>query len=276
MANKRAIKKLLTILILATFCFEEGHSQCINQVTHLTGTASIQGVNVSVTSFGVVDTFYSYCPNTFPYFIGYHQPSTGGTGSYSFTFSPPIDSLTLNFSGITNISGHQEIVKLYINGNHYSIPAVGTANGCDTMSMLLPSGDITGCNSCNVSGWNGTTIIGSISSLTVLDTLNIGLNSGGSLFSLFISKSGFSGLSSPESVPKIYFYPNPFSNQLTFEYLNNKQAIISLYDFLGRQIFQQAFNNSITINTEQFPGGIYFYKLTNSGEQISCGKLIKN
>ena len=276
-SNRRALKKLLTIFLLLTLSIGQGYSQCLNQVTHLTGTSLINGVNVSVTSSGIVDTFYTYCPNTFPYFIGADWTVTGGTGSYSFSFSPPIDSLTLNFSGVSNsVTCCQEVVKLFVNGNHYSIPSIGTPNGCDTMALLTPSGDIMGCSYCGVSGWNGTTISGTISSLTVLDSMILGTSTGGALFSLFICASGVNGIINPTSGFENNSYPNPFSNQLTFALSDNEQATISLYDFLGQQILQQLFINSTTINTEQFKDGIYFYQLRNSKRIIANGKVIKN
>lgn len=58
--------------------------------------------------------------------------------------------------------------------------------------MLTPAGNVGGCLGCTVSGWNGTTINGPISSLTVLDTLLSG-SPNGSLFSLFICGIGSNG-----------------------------------------------------------------------------------
>lgn len=70
-------------------------------------------------------------------------------------------------------------------------------------------------------------------------------------------------------------FPNPFSNQLTFTSADNEQTTILLYDFLSRKILQKTFTNSTTVNTEQFPSGIYFYELRNAEKIISNGKLIK-
>jgi hypothetical protein len=268
------MKMLLTIFFLLTCSI--GRSECTNQVTNLIGTVQVNGVNVTVTSSGLVDTFFTYCPNTFPYFIGASWQGITGTGSYSFTFSPPVSSLTLNFSGITNnVTCCQEIIKLFVNGNHYPVPSNGTPNGCDSMAQLTTEGDIKGCSNCNVSGWNGTTISGTISSLTVLDTMVLGTATGGSLFSLFICNPHSTEVINSTDESKINFYPNPFSTQLTFDISDNQPATIILYDIFSRQIFQKTFMTSTTINTEQFEEGIYFYELKNSKRTIKIGKIIK-
>ena len=173
---------ILTCCLL--FSFNITRSQCPNQVTHLTGTAIVNGVNVSVSTLGNVDDNTAYCVNTFPYFVGYNSLAGSGDGSYTFDFSPPVNSLTLDFSGISNAGIGQEAVVLEINGVHYPIPAAGDPNGCDQMAVLTPDGDITGCTSCSVSGWLGTTIGGTISSLKVSDVAVWG-SGNGAIFSLY-------------------------------------------------------------------------------------------
>ncbi|GAB4279109.1 MAG: hypothetical protein Kow0068_03000 [Marinilabiliales bacterium] len=234
----------------------------------------INGVNVSVTSLGIVDTYTTYCTNTFPYFIGYHWPSTAGNGSYSFTFSPPVSALTLNFSGISDYFGNQEIVKLYINGQHYSIPSIGTTNNCDPMAILTTSGDITGCSGCQVSGWVGTTVSGTISSLTVFDTLVFGSNAGGALFSLFICNPSTDIISLPDE-SETNIFPNPFNNEITITTNSSILSQIILYDMMAKKYIQQTFTNSVTLNTERLATGIYFYEVINEKGVIRKGKVIK-
>lgn len=69
--------------------------------------------------------------------------------------------------------------------------------------------------------------------------------------------------------------PNPFSTQLTFSLADNEQTTVSLYNFLGQQVFQQSFTNSTTINTEQLTDGIYFYELRNDKGTLKTGKVVK-
>ncbi len=168
-------------------------AQCTYQVTHTSGTQTINCINTTVTSSGTMDVNSVYCVATQPYFIGYSYGSgTSGNGSYTFTFSPAVSALTLNFSGTSNTAPHEEEIKLYVNGIHYQIPSVGTPNGCDPMALLTPGGNLGGCVGCGVSGWNGTTIVGPITSLTVLDTVISGVPNG-SIFSLFICGGGIGG-----------------------------------------------------------------------------------
>lgn len=162
-------------------------AQCMRQVTNLSGTTTINGVAVTVTSSGKVWSSNFYCSETLPYFIGVNSGAISGTGSYSFNFSPPIDSLKLNFSGISVGTNAYEVVVLKKNAVHYSIPQVGVQNICDDLAVLTASGDIEACPGCNLSGWKGTIVQGPISSLQVIDSVLPAIpGAGGSLFSLFI------------------------------------------------------------------------------------------
>lgn len=70
-------------------------------------------------------------------------------------------------------------------------------------------------------------------------------------------------------------FPNPFSTQLTFSLADNEPATVSLYNFLGQQVWQRTFTNSTTVNTEQMQDGIYFYELRNSKGSLKTGKVVK-
>ena len=161
------MKKIIILTIIVCLKISTSFGQCTEQVLHLHGSMTINGVLVTVSSSGSVDSNSVYCTNTFPYFVGYNYISGSGNGIYNFTFSPAVNSITLNFSGISNTSGGHEVVVLTINGLHYSIPSAGSSNSCDPLAVLTSSGDIDGCINCGVSGWNGTTISGTISSLSV-------------------------------------------------------------------------------------------------------------
>lgn len=161
-------------------------AQCTTQVTHTSGTTTYGCTDVTVTSSGTIDVNSAYCASTFPYFIGYtYNGGSSGNGSYTFTFNPPISAATLNFSGASNTSPSIEEIILYVNGQHYAMPSVGTGNGCDQLATLSASGDLLPCLGCSTSGWNGTQVTGPITTLTVLDTV-LGGAPNGSIFSLFI------------------------------------------------------------------------------------------
>jgi hypothetical protein len=162
------------------------YGQCTHKVSHLSASMMVNGVNVTVSQAGIVTSNTVYCPATAPYHIGYdYATSTDGTGSYSFNFSPPVSALTLNFSGISNVTGGSEEVRVFRNGQHFPISSAGVYNSCDKLAVLTSQGNIAGCLQCAVSGWNGTTINGPIFSLKVENTVISG-QSGGSIFSLFI------------------------------------------------------------------------------------------
>jgi hypothetical protein len=178
------------VFILSFIQLNQSYSQCSNIVTHYNGNDTINGVAITVSSSGTVDTNTVYCPGiTEPYFIGYnYTTNSSSSGSYTFDFSPPINLATLSFSGISIGPGYKEIVVLYVNGSHYEIPSAGVSNGCDQLAVLTPFGNIEACPGCAGSGWSETTIIGPISSLTVLDSAILG-GGYGAIFSLSICNS---------------------------------------------------------------------------------------
>jgi hypothetical protein len=178
----------LFVLLCSFFpCANHLLGQCTNQVMHTSGSALVAGVNVTVTSTGNTCAWTTYCPAvTQPFFIGYNPGLGSGPGSFTFTFSPPINGIRLNISGASNTAPSIEEVRLHINGAHYAMAAPGSANACDPMAVLTPAGDLQGCPGCGVSGWANTNITGfPISTLTVEDFV-LGGAPNGSLFSLWI------------------------------------------------------------------------------------------
>ena len=75
--------------------------------------------------------------------------------------------------------------------------------------------------------------------------------------------------------------PNPFNTSTTIEYelKQPEKVILTIYDYLGKQIEviqenqSQGFQNVIW-NAERLPDGIYYFRL-KAGEQIANGKLVK-
>lgn len=182
--------KAITLLVLITCISNSSYTQCTtsNPVTHLSGSVVINGINVTVSSYGNVTNNSSYCVATSPYFIGYNPGPGSGTGAYIFNFSPAVDSVRLNFSGLSNSSPSIERIVLRKNGVHYAIPVPGVANGCDPMAVLTGGGDVEGCAGCGVSGWSGTRIGGPISQMVVVDSVISG-SPNGAIFSIFFANN---------------------------------------------------------------------------------------
>jgi gliding motility-associated-like protein len=183
------LKKIYLILLLLL----PAHAwlQCTQQVTHLSGTQTVGCTEITVTSTTPYSgSYFGYCDqSTQPYYIGQDvQSGISGDGSFTFTFNPPVSAATLNFSAISNDEGglFNEMVVLYVNGSHYAVPAVGTPNGCEPLSEITPEGNIAGPGS--GTGFNGLTITGPITTLTVKDSVTLGMPAG-DLFSLFICSS---------------------------------------------------------------------------------------
>jgi hypothetical protein len=272
------MKYKLTFALLLGFKSILGFGQCTNQVTHFSGNQTINGIDVNVTSLGMVEYNDVYCLETFPYLIGFNLSNGNGDGSFTFTFSPPVDSLTLNFGGISNIvPAGAEFVSLFINDIHYEIPNVGIINNCGEFAVLTTDGNITGCTNCNGSGWNDTTIEGPISTLTVTNTIITGFPNG-SIFSLFICDPI---LGNEENIFKNNYtiYPNPFSQITTIEtekILSNVEII--LYNSLGQKVkeLNNLFGNLFTINRDNLSNGLYFLKLKQGETTLITDRLIIN
>ena len=51
---------------------------------------------------------------------------------------------------------------------------------------------------------------------------------------------------------------------------------ITLSDIAGREVFQEAFTSSHSINTEQLAKGTYLYELRSKNGIIKIGKVVKD
>jgi hypothetical protein len=70
--------------------------------------------------------------------------------------------------------------------------------------------------------------------------------------------------------------PNPFSNNITVQYnVANAPITITVYDILGRKLYENKAAGIININTEQWTKGGYIIKI-NDGNAIQNYKIIKN
>jgi hypothetical protein len=275
--DEKKMKRLFILTAIFTIKIAYLLGQCTDQVLNLNGTATVNGTQVTVTSSGFVASNSVYCGATFPYFVGYsYSSNSGGNGSYTFNFSPPISAATLNFSGVSRDLSNAEEVKLFVNGTHYQIPAVGSLNGCDALAILTPLGDIAACAGCSVSGWNGTTINGPINSITVIDTVLIGAPAG-SIFSLFICNDVSTGLVENKITDNHQYYPNPFFIETTLQTsIILKDASLIIYNSFGQKVKQikNISGQTVILHRDNLPSGMYIFHLTQDNITITIDKLV--
>jgi len=167
-----------------------GNAQPQQRVSHTTGTQRINDINVSVTSKGMVPLLKpgNFCNRDVgPYYLGYNTTTYEcATGSYTFTFDPPVAFVTLNFEGLSSSKDYHEEVMIYVNGHHYIVAEQGVKTPCEPLAVITINGNITGCNECSSSGWNGTHIEGPIYTLTVTDSVIYG-EPAGVVFGMYLS-----------------------------------------------------------------------------------------
>lgn len=238
----------------------------MDQIFHTSGTADINGIQVTVTSEGEKDTS-TFCLDAQPYWIG------GSTnGSYTFQFSPAIEALELNITSIHNDSGgsFEEIVKVKVNGSHYSIPALGEANECSPFLPILTSeGTLAAQANSERAGSNSISITGIISEVTVIDSAVVG-NAGGALFSLYICSETAVSTAEIENAD-VLIYPNPTSEQLTIKGLPNIIDEIIFLDCLGRIQYPNRIipGDETSIDVSNFSNGIYYVVIHTNNQTIS-------
>ena len=162
----------------------------------------------------------------------------------------------------------------------YLISASEESFGANRNLYLIKT-DSAGTSHCHEGGT--TTVVNSISMSTARTATNV--SSGGSTLSATPLKGGGASVNNlctsagindvDNALNRVNAFPNPFSTHLTFVFTGKEQTTVTLYDFLGRPILQQAFTSSTTINTEQLAEGIYFYELRTSKGKLTTGKVVK-
>jgi hypothetical protein len=259
------------ISLITILNFTVNYAQCNLAVTHSNGLATIGGINVNVSSDGQVPYYSSdYCPTQgYKYFIGNNNLG----GSYSFGFSPPVSSLTLNIGGVSQFNNNNEEVHIFINGNQFPLNGLMNSNGCDILAILTTEGNITGCNQCPISSFNGITIQGIIYELKVEDVVISG-NPNASLFGLFICNNSLSTINYSH---KVGISTNPFSNFTTLiTDKNMENATFEIFNSIGQIVKKMEHINgdTVTIYRENLIAGIYFIKLTEKNKILNSYKII--
>ncbi len=77
---------------------------------------------------------------------------------------------------------------------------------------------------------------------------------------------------------QVTFSPNPFVNSITINTnnaTNSNKLDLKIYNNLGVEVIHSVINNSsTTIETENIPSGIYFYKLSDENNNVQSGRIV--
>jgi len=78
------------------------------------------------------------------------------------------------------------------------------------------------------------------------------------------------------SLLRVDVFPNPASDNVTFQIFGEPAArTIILIDNLGREIWRkESRDNEVRLSTDGFAAGLYYYRIEESGEVKSSGKVI--
>jgi hypothetical protein len=107
------------------------------------------------------------------------------------------------------------------------------------------------------------------------------LNFGGNIFTnngsadVYLAKLGLPTAIEENSFLKGNVFPNPFNDKLNITVSSNTISEIFLYDISSRQLMQQKFINSVSLNTVQLAKGIYIYEVRDRNGLCKKGKVVK-
>lgn len=79
------------------------------------------------------------------------------------------------------------------------------------------------------------------------------------------------------STNSLSIFPNPFSQQLTIESKEElKEANITIYNSTGTKVkeIRNVFGQSITLQRDNLPSGIYYLVITENGKTVGANKVI--
>jgi len=142
------------------------------------------------------------------------------------------------------------------------IPQVTNSTGyiTDTLNWVLIEADYT------ASGGESHLMIGNFRDDTVIDTLQVGNNSGHSLIYFYVDDVSLSlctGIEEQGSDSEINIYPNPVKDELIIKSAG-KIKEIKMYDATGRKVMEQMNLKSKTLNLKSFQSGIYFIEISDA------------
>jgi len=159
----------------------------------------------------------------------------------------------------------------------------GLKNGATNWGFYLPAHSTAYNYSLNSQNWTLMDINGDSKPDLVVTSENLTASistvyspTSNPYWKVYLNSSITGGISeSDKSFHDFSIYPNPFSNQLTLDFAENEELVISLYDFLGHLVRQEIIKKCATISTDQFAKGMYFYEIRNSERTLKTGKVLK-
>jgi Secretion system C-terminal sorting domain len=117
------------------------------------------------------------------------------------------------------------------------------------------------------------------SNTNIILTDNIGVSDDGYVYIddvSLVQTVCLTGINSESSNSTVQVFPNPIVDKLFIKTGTNSLSEIILYDIASRNLLQQKFMNSVSINTEQLAKGIYLYEVRNKNGVIKKGKVVKD
>ena len=234
-------------------------AQCTVHVPWISGSAVVAGTTITATPVGGYLNFADCGGTSGPYLCG----DGDGEGGFVFTFSPPVDSLRLDFSALHRNTDYEEIMRVFVNGAHYAIPEPSTVyNSCfDELAVLTADGDVGAVMGGISSGWEGTIVPGPISTLAVRDSMPLG-SPGGAFVSLFLCSTGTHA--TEFDVQPVRLYPNPASDLCTVTGTGVRGALV--VDASGRAVdapVQQG-TDRLELRVQGLAAGTYHVRVQSS------------
>ena len=251
------------------------------------GNGTIFKIKPDGTGYAVILPFGNINTGRAPYgsliFIGnflYGMTNSGGTidGGAIFKIMPDGSSFTKLFDlgGINN--GSTPYGDLVSDGTFlYGMTYYGGSSAMGTIFKILPDGtgyvellDFAGA--ANGHGPQGSLIFDGTSLYGMTD--KGGANNMGVLFKYQLGTLGIQNLS--ENNTSVSVYPNPFSIHTTIQSaIVLKNAILTVYNLQGQAVKEivNISGQTITLNRNNLPSGLYFIRLTENNKVIAANKL---
>lgn len=212
---------------------------------------------------------------------GFNYPQTNGlifagtiSGSFKVTTGIPVN---------TNWSSFSFFYKYYPNGGDTGSCTVAIYHWDATAKQRILIGGGIWKTSATESTWSPATVAIAYDTALSADTAFV-LFSAASLYSnpkvndsMMIDSSSILGIGSIATHhDNVTLYPNPAQNEVNLAITGQFQAAkVEVYDVTGKAIGTYSINNnSMTINTQAYPNGLYIYRLLdNAGVQLNVGKF---